>query len=75
MMGTEDMNESGGNGTSGGANDDTHGEPTPETATQDASGCSVGTMGTTASTHVGAMALGLSALIARARPRKRNQSA
>ena len=74
-MGTEDMNGSGGNGSTGGANGETHDEPTPETATEDASGCSVGTMGTTASTHVGAMALGLSALIARARPRKRNQSA
>jgi hypothetical protein len=73
-MGSGEMNGSSGNGNTDGNTGATDDESTQEPAAEDASGCSVGTMGTTASQHVGVMALGLSALIARARPRKRNQS-
>jgi hypothetical protein len=69
--GSDDMTAGSGNGNGNGSGGSGNEEPTPEGASDELGGCSVGTMGTAASPHVGVMALGLSALIARARRRKR----
>jgi hypothetical protein len=69
--GSDDMAGNSGNGNGNGTGGSDHDEATPEGSGDEISGCSVGTMGQAASPHVGVMALGLSALIARARRRKR----
>jgi hypothetical protein len=72
--GSDDMTGNSGNGN-GNGNGGGHEETTPDSTGEELGGCSVGTMGTAASPHVGVMALGLSALIARARRRKRSPPA
>jgi hypothetical protein len=69
--GSDDMTGNSGNGNGNGTGGNDHDESAPESTGEEMSGCSVGTMGQAASPHVGVMALGLSALIARARRRKR----